>query len=95
MTLLAFTLAVFFGSAQAPQEGAPPPVPPPGKSIDVGGWKPDGKVVRADTLVKGTPIPEIKTSGPHRIAEGSGHHVQIEDPALVVKVIQEVVRAPR
>jgi pimeloyl-ACP methyl ester carboxylesterase len=39
MTLLAFTLAVFFGSAQAPQEGAPPPVPPPGRLVDVGGWK--------------------------------------------------------
>jgi pimeloyl-ACP methyl ester carboxylesterase len=40
-------------------------------------------------------VADASRKGRHLIAQGSGHHVQIEDPELVVKAIQEVVRAPR
>jgi pimeloyl-ACP methyl ester carboxylesterase len=36
-------------------------------------------------------VAAMSRNGRHMIAEGSGHHVQLEQPELLVRVIREVV----
>jgi pimeloyl-ACP methyl ester carboxylesterase len=40
-------------------------------------------------------IAALSRRGRQVIAEGSGHHVQLEDPALVVRLIEELLRTRR
>jgi pimeloyl-ACP methyl ester carboxylesterase len=40
-------------------------------------------------------VAALSRRGRHVIAEGSGHHVQLEDPALVIRLIGEILVATR
>jgi pimeloyl-ACP methyl ester carboxylesterase len=56
---------------------------------------PDGKAHEADRRKEHAELTKMSRNGKQIIAEGSGHHIQIQDPELVTKWIQEVVGASR
>lgn len=59
-----------------------------GKSEDDG---PDGRAFAADRKKDNAAMALLSRNGKHVIAERSGHHVQIEEPELVVTAIEQVV----
>jgi pimeloyl-ACP methyl ester carboxylesterase len=97
-------------------QAAPPPFPPPGKLVDVGGWRlhplgdmplivltrekseeegPDGKAFEAEHRRDHTAMAAMSRNGKLIIATRSGHHVQLDEPELVVKAIRDALAAAR
>ena len=60
---------------------------------DAGG--PDSEELLAERIKEHATLAALSRRGKHVVAERSGHHVQIEQPELVIESIREVVRAAR
>jgi pimeloyl-ACP methyl ester carboxylesterase len=63
-----------------------------GKSEEEG---PDSKALEAEHRQDHATLARMSTNGKLIVAENSGHHIQIEQPELVVKAIQDVIAALR
>ena len=110
-------LPLLFASAAialVQSEGTPPPFPPPGKLVDVGGWRPlgdmplivltrgkveeegpQGKALEEEHRRDHAAVAAMSHKGKLVIAARSGHHVQLDEPELVIKSIREVLEAVR
>lgn len=58
-------------------------------------YGPDEQAVEDDRKKYQAALAKLSRNGKQVIAMGSGHHIQIEDPELVIKSIREVVTAAR
>lgn len=54
---------------------------------------PDSKNIEADRYDQHESLSKMSTRGRHIVAAGSGHHVQIEEPYLVVAAVREMLAA--
>jgi pimeloyl-ACP methyl ester carboxylesterase len=63
-----------------------------GRSDDSG---PDGREFEQERRREHAALAALSRNGRHVIAENSGHHIQIDEPDLVVRLILEVVTAAR
>ena len=54
---------------------------------------PDSKTFHEERKQEHAVLASLSRRGKHIIAQRSGHHVQIDEPELVVESIREVVRA--
>jgi hypothetical protein len=61
-----------------------------GKSEDDG---PDSKANAAERFKEHEAVARMSTRGKHLVAAKSGHHIQIEEPELVVAAVREVLGA--
>jgi hypothetical protein len=109
--LLVF-LSIFAAAAWAQSESTPP-FPPPGRLVDVGGWRLHlnctgearasqptvvleyGKAFEEEHRRDHAAIAAMSRNGKLVIARHSGHHVQLDEPELVIKSIREVLAAVR
>jgi len=58
-------------------------------------YGPDEQALEDERMKEQAALQTLSRKGKQVIAKGSGHHIQIEDPELVIKSIREVVTAAR
>jgi hypothetical protein len=56
---------------------------------------PDSKAFEEERKKEHAELASLSRKGTHLIAARSGHHVQLDEPDLVVAVIRRIVAAPR
>ena len=63
-----------------------------GKSDEDG---PDGRQFQEERTKEHAALAALSRKGSHVVATGSGHHVQLDEPELVIKAIQQVLQCAR
>ncbi|MDQ3696696.1 MAG: hypothetical protein M3373_01535 [Gemmatimonadota bacterium] len=84
-----------------------PPIPAPGRLVDIGGWRlhlhcAGEAVARQPTVIleddrrkSQAALARLSRNGKQIMTDNSGHHIQIEQPELVITAILDVLRAGR